>query len=39
MMLLEEFKVSVFAQELGTGQKASEKRLDQLASQIEESLR
>ncbi len=34
-IMLEEFKVSVFAQELGTGRKVSEKRLDQLAGQIE----
>jgi ATP-dependent helicase HrpA len=33
-ILLEEFKVSLFAQELGTGQKVSPKRLDQLASRI-----
>jgi ATP-dependent helicase HrpA len=39
VILLEEFKVSVFAQELGTAQKASEKRLDELANRIEESLR
>ncbi len=39
MMLLEEFKISVFAQELGTAQKASEKRLDDLASRIQASLR
>ena len=38
-MLLEEFKISVFAQELGTAQKVSEKRLDQLAAQIEERLK
>ncbi|MFP4259895.1 MAG: ATP-dependent RNA helicase HrpA [Opitutales bacterium] len=38
-LLLEEFKVSVFAQELGTGQKVSEKRLDQLAAAIESELR
>ncbi|WP_158279864.1 ATP-dependent RNA helicase HrpA [Coraliomargarita sinensis] len=39
MILLEEFKISVFAQELGTAQKTSEKRLDDLASQIEALLR
>jgi len=39
MLLLEEFKISVFAQELGTAQKASEKRLDELAQQIESSLK
>ncbi|MGB0415481.1 MAG: ATP-dependent RNA helicase HrpA [Coraliomargarita sp.] len=33
-LLLEEFKISVFAQELGTAQKVSEKRLDQLAQTI-----
>ena len=33
-MLLEEFKVSVFAQELGTAQKVSEKRLEKFAEQI-----
>jgi ATP-dependent helicase HrpA len=38
-LLLEEFKVSVFAQELGTGQKVSEKRLDRLAATIESELR
>ena len=37
-MLLEEFKVSIFAQELGTAQKVSEKRLLQLASRIENSV-
>ena len=36
-ILLEEFKVSVFAQELGTGQKVSPKRLEQLAKRIRES--
>ena len=30
-MMLEEFKVSIFAQELGTAHKVSEKRLEQLA--------
>lgn len=34
-ILLEEFKVSVYAQELGTAQKVSEKRLDALAESIE----
>ena len=34
-MLLEEFKVSVYAQELGTAQKVSSKRLDQLAQETE----
>ncbi len=33
-MMLEEFKVSVFAQELGTACKVSEKRLEQLANQM-----
>lgn len=33
-MLLEEFKISVFAQELGTAQKVSEKRLEKLAQLI-----
>ncbi|MEM7790506.1 MAG: ATP-dependent RNA helicase HrpA [Verrucomicrobiota bacterium] len=33
-LLLEEFKVSIYAQELGTAQKVSEKRLDQLAQKI-----
>jgi ATP-dependent helicase HrpA len=37
-MLLEEFKVSIYAQELGTAQKVSEKRLDRLADTIEQSL-
>jgi len=37
-ILLEEFKVSVFAQELGTGQKVSEKRLDDLAERIAKEL-
>lgn len=39
MILLEEFKVSVFAQELGTARKTSEKRLDDLADKIEMALR
>jgi len=38
-ILLEEFKVSVFAQELGTAQKVSEKRLEKLADEIEQELR
>jgi hypothetical protein len=38
-MLLEEFKVSVYAQELGTAQKVSEKRLDQLAESIEQQFK
>ena len=38
-MLLEEFKVSVYAQELGTSQKVSEKRLDKLADEIERQLK
>lgn len=38
-MLLEEFKVSVYAQELGTAQKVSEKRLDTLADEIERKLK
>jgi len=33
-LLLEEFKVSVFAQELGTAQKVSEKRLEALAAEL-----
>jgi ATP-dependent helicase HrpA len=37
-MLLEEFKVSVYAQELGTSQKVSEKRLDKLADELERTL-
>ncbi len=37
-MLLEEFKVSVYAQELGTGQKVSEKRLEKLADEIQRRL-
>ena len=36
--LLEEFKVSVYAQELGTGQKVSEKRLDALAASIQQAI-
>ena len=38
-ILLEEFKVSVYAQELGTSQKASEKRLDKLADELERKLK
>jgi ATP-dependent helicase HrpA len=38
-ILLEEFKVSVYAQELGTAQKASEKRLENLANEIEQRLK
>jgi ATP-dependent helicase HrpA len=38
-MLLEEFKVSIYAQELGTAQKASEKRLDERAAAIKHLLR
>jgi ATP-dependent helicase HrpA len=38
-MLLEEFKVSVYAQELGTAQKVSEKRLDKLADTLEHKLK
>jgi ATP-dependent helicase HrpA len=38
-ILLEEFKVSVYAQELGTAQKVSEKRLDKLADEIERQLK
>jgi ATP-dependent helicase HrpA len=38
-ILLEEFKVSVYAQELGTAQKVSEKRLDSLAEEIERLLK
>lgn len=38
-ILLEEFKVSVYAQELGTAQKVSEKRLEKLADEIERELR
>ena len=33
-LLLEEFRVSIYAQELGTAQKVSEKRLEQLADAI-----
>jgi hypothetical protein len=37
--LLEEFKVSIYAQELGTAQKVSEKRLEQLAKSITAQLK
>jgi ATP-dependent helicase HrpA len=37
--LLEEFKISVYAQELGTAQKTSEKRLNTLADCIEHELK
>ena len=37
-MLLEEFKVSIYAQELGTAQKVSEKRLDALAASLTRDL-
>ena len=37
--LLEEFRVSVYAQELGTGQKVSEKRLEMLRDDISEAIR
>lgn len=36
-LLLEEFKVSVYAQELGTGQKVSEQRLEKLARGISDA--
>jgi ATP-dependent helicase HrpA len=38
-ILLEEFRVSTFAQELGTRQKASAKRLEALAAEIREAVR
>ena len=38
-ILLEEFKVSIYAQELGTAQKVSEKRLEQLAKSITTQLK
>jgi ATP-dependent helicase HrpA len=38
-MLLEEFKVSIYAQELGTAQKVSEKRLEDLAETISKQLK
>ena len=38
-ILLEEFKVSIYAQELGTAQKVSEKRLDGLAAEITKHLK
>ena len=34
-ILLEEFKVSIYAQELGTAQKVSEKRLEELAETLQ----
>ncbi|NBB78681.1 MAG: DUF3418 domain-containing protein, partial [Verrucomicrobia bacterium] len=37
-MLLEEFKISIYAQELGTAQKVSEKRLDTLADSLTKRL-
>ncbi|MGC6424135.1 MAG: ATP-dependent RNA helicase HrpA [Lentimonas sp.] len=39
LILLEEFKVSIYAQKIGTAQKASEKRLEKLADRIERALR
>ena len=39
LLLLEEFKVSIYAQELGTAQKVSEKRLEQLAESITTQLK
>lgn len=38
-ILLEEFRVSIYAQELGTAQKVSEKRLEQLADSITHQLK
>ena len=38
-LLLEEYKISLFAQELGTSQKVSAKRLETLAAQLREKLR
>ena len=38
-LLLDEYRVSIFAQELGTAQKASEKRLEARASEVERKLR
>ncbi len=38
-LLLEEFRVSIYAQELGTAQKVSEKRLEQLADKITKQLK
>ncbi|MGB0344020.1 MAG: DUF3418 domain-containing protein, partial [Coraliomargarita sp.] len=35
-LLLEEYKISLFAQELGTGQKVSAKRLETLAAELRE---
>ena len=39
LMLLEEFKVSVYSQELGTAQKTSEKRLEQMEESIRIQIR
>ena len=39
LLLLEEFKVSIYAQELGTAQKVSEKRLEQVAESITTQLK
>ena len=38
-LLLEEYKISLFAQELGTGEKVSAKRLETLATELREELR
>ncbi len=38
-ILLEEFKISIYAQELGTAQKASEKRLESLAEEVARQLK
>ena len=38
-ILLEEFKVSIYAQELGTAQKVSKKRLEELAATITKQLK
>ncbi|MFT5836808.1 MAG: ATP-dependent helicase HrpA [Candidatus Azotimanducaceae bacterium] len=38
-LLLEEFRVSIYAQELGTAQKVSEKRLEQIAEEITKQLK
>jgi ATP-dependent helicase HrpA len=38
-ILLEEFRVSIYAQELGTAQKVSEKRLEQLAESITQKIK
>jgi ATP-dependent helicase HrpA len=37
-LLLEEYKISVFAQELGTGQKVSAKRLETLAAELRKEI-